>query len=152
MTTKTITITDPKDYKEGDRFQGTSNNYKNTGLTITVDGVLTPSRHAPTPGYEDLYVRGAGNLPYVHIQKSDNLIKEGYWTDVTVTREVEEPEIPTEPGIYRSARWSTDAPAFCYTLNERGKWFVHWSDGVTDQEEPIPGDLPLVRMVREDGK
>ena len=152
MTTKTITITDPKDYQPGDRFRGTSNNYKGSGVSITVDGVLIGSRFVREPSYTDLYVKGAGNLPYVHLQKADNLIKEGYWTDVTVTREVEVPELPTEPGIYRGAKWTEDVPALCFTLNHEGNWFIHWSDGSTDKHVPLSSDLPLVRMVREDGE
>lgn len=114
MTAKTqiITITDPKDYRNGDRFRGTSRNYKNSGAVVTVDNTLVGGSETAGGAYrhKDLYVRGNAHLPFVYIQSREQLHAdgEGWWEDVTVTREVEEPDLPSKQGIWLHHSYGLD--------------------------------------------
>ena len=98
MKTKTIVITDPKDYRNGDRFRGTSRNYRKSGATVHVDNVLIGGSEDRNGDYRyrDLYVKGNSHLPYVHYQSREQSGWVGFWEDVTVTREVEVEPTTTE--------------------------------------------------------
>ena len=79
MKTKTIEITNPKDYREGDLFTGTVRNYKAPDGATSVTTITGPLRHTDIWGSQGrLYVQS--NLPYVDLDQ---------WENVTVTREVE---------------------------------------------------------------
>lgn len=115
MTAKTqiITITDPKDYRNGDRFRGTSRNYKGSGAVVTVDNTLVGGSETAGGAYRhtDLYVRGNAHLPFVYIQSREQLHYadgEGFWEDVTVTREVEESDLPSKRGIWLHYSYGLD--------------------------------------------
>lgn len=107
--TRTITITDPKDYRNGDRFRGTSRNYKNSGAVVTVDNTLvggTETRYGEYR-YRDLYVKGNSHMPYVHIQSREEMSgNDGFWEDVTVTREVPDVEPDMPYGVYVAKIWT----------------------------------------------
>jgi hypothetical protein len=84
---------------------------------------------------------------YVLGRRPANLVRDGY--SVTVVRKAP-PKLPTEPGVYRGVNWVGVSPALCYTLNARGEWFTHYTNGDTEETDgPSGGDLPLVRLVPE---
>ena len=79
MKTKTIEITNPKDYREGDMFTGTVRNYKAPDGATSVTTITGPLRKSESWGLGGrLYVQS--NLPWVDLD---------VWEDVKVTREVE---------------------------------------------------------------
>ncbi|WNT44354.1 hypothetical protein SEA_MABODAMACA_36 [Microbacterium phage Mabodamaca] len=57
------------------------------------------------------------------------------------------PVLPTEPGFYVGVDWGTK-PALGYHLSESGQWQIIWSAGSSTKREPVPADLPLVRLVK----
>jgi hypothetical protein len=62
--------------------------------------------------------------------------------------EVIEPTLPEAPGVYVSQKWGGNLVNLFFILEKDGNWMVHWGDGEVEARRPLPGDLPLVRLVR----
>jgi hypothetical protein len=94
VSTKTITITDPKDFQAGDLYYGTYVRPNRPAIKTVVDGgTLTLGADG-----KRLYVETLGGLRYVDITtEKDDL---GYWEGGYATREVEEPDLPSKQGIW----------------------------------------------------
>lgn len=94
MSTKTITVTDPKDFRVGDLYYGTYVRPNRPAIKTVVDGgTLTLGADG-----KRLYVETLGGLRYVDITTAKDDL--GYWEGGYATREVEEPDLPRKQGIW----------------------------------------------------